>query len=228
MSLDYRIISIGALAAHPLWNERGEVRTGHATTTLMQSGDANILVNPSLPSQVISARLHERAALRGEAITHVFSTSWAPDHRRGIGAFDHARWLLHEPERNAAIDAFESSRAEAQANEDHELAAALGQQAELVRRTHNAPQQIAPGVDLFPLPGVTAGTCGLILSLPAATVLLCGDAVATVEHLEQGKVLPNCADIEQAQDSFREAVEIADAMIPGRDNIVFNPLRRRI
>ena len=61
---------------------------------------------------------------------------------------------------------------------------------------------------------------------PAATVLICGDAVATREHLEQGKVLPTCHNIEQAQESFAEAIEIADLLIPGRDNVSLNPLRQ--
>ena len=57
-------------------------------------------------------------------------------------------------------------------------------------------------------------------------MLVCGDAVATQEHLEQGKVLPYCHDVEQAQQSFAEAIEIADLLIPGRDNISLNPLRQ--
>ncbi|MHC4427338.1 MAG: hypothetical protein ACYS0D_01880, partial [Planctomycetota bacterium] len=79
--------------------------------------------------------------------------------------------------------------------------------------------------DLFPLPGVSPGSCGLLLPLPRATVCICGDAVATVEHLRQGKVLPECHDIEQAQESFAEVVEIADILVLGRDNVTVNPLR---
>jgi glyoxylase-like metal-dependent hydrolase (beta-lactamase superfamily II) len=81
-------------------------------------------------------------------------------------------------------------------------------------------------VDLFPLPGVTPGTCGVLLALPGVTVLACGDAIPTFEHLSQGKVLPTAANIEQAEESFREAVEIADVLILGRDNIARNPLKR--
>ena len=36
MQSSHRIISIGTLAAHPLWEERNDVRTGHATTTLIE------------------------------------------------------------------------------------------------------------------------------------------------------------------------------------------------
>ena len=49
--MEYRVISIGTLAAHPLWGEEhGQVRTGHATTTLVSTDAAQILVDPSLPT----------------------------------------------------------------------------------------------------------------------------------------------------------------------------------
>ena len=65
----------------------------------------------------------------------------------------------------------------------------------------------------------------MLLLLPRATALICGDAVATVEHLQQGKVLPGCFNVDQARESFAEAVEIADLLIPGRDNLTLSPLR---
>ena len=64
--MNLRIISIGTLPSHPLWGERGQVRTGHATTSLIVAGDKKILVDPGLPEQMLVARLDaaERAALR--------------------------------------------------------------------------------------------------------------------------------------------------------------------
>lgn len=203
MSLDFRVISIGTLAAHPLWGEeRGDVRTGHATTTLISAGAARIVVDPSLPAPALQARLGERSPVRAAQVTHVFLTSADSLHRRAIGLFEGAQWLAFGPEIDAARDADP-----------------------VIERLRPAPDRIAPGVDIFPLPGVTPGTCGLLLSLPRATVLVCGDAVATVEHLEQGKVLPGCHDIEQAKASFAEALQIADVLVLGRDNVAPSPLR---
>ena len=62
-ALDFRIISIGTLGAHPLWDERQPVRTGHATTTLIRSGDMTVIVDPGLPAPALKARLHERSGL---------------------------------------------------------------------------------------------------------------------------------------------------------------------
>jgi glyoxylase-like metal-dependent hydrolase (beta-lactamase superfamily II) len=226
MTPEYKVISIGTLAAHLLWNEKSPVRTGHATTTLISAGTAQILVNPALPAAALLARLSERSPIRPQQITHVFLTCFEQDHRRALSAFEHAEWLIHEPEREAAMSAYEVTRDEARQADDRELIDLVEREIELLERCRNAPDSIAPSVDLFPLPGVTPGTCGLLIALPGSTALLCGDAIPTIEHLAQGKVLPNCASISQAQESFKEAIEIADVLILGRDNIAFNPVRR--
>lgn len=225
-SLDYRIISIGTLAAHPLWGERGEVRTAHATTTLIRSAEKTILVDPSLPGEILEARLRERCGFGSERVTHVFLTSFRPDLRRGLGLFDHATWWLAEAEREAVgrslIAAFEQNRDAGEA----EHAAMLRQEVNLLRRCASAPDSLAPQVDLFPLPGCTPGLTGLLLAAPRCTVLICGDAIPTVEHLEQGQVPAGCFNLDQARESFTEAVEIADLLILGRDGLVVNPMRR--
>ncbi|MCL4209928.1 MAG: hypothetical protein HRU76_08780 [Phycisphaeraceae bacterium] len=228
MDATYRIISIGAFAAHPLWNEQGAQRTAHATTTLIEAGKARILVDPSLPTQVLAARLSERANLTPGDITHVFLTSFEPMRRRGLAAFEQAAWLVSEREREAIGVAMIERLSVAEEAGDAPVRDLLRSEIAILQRCQPAPDSIAPGVDLFPLPGVTPGTCGLLLPTSRATVLICGDAVASVEHLEQGKVLPTCADREQAHESFREAIEIADVLVLGRDNYVVNPLRRGV
>jgi len=225
MSITCRVISIGTLASHPLRNEPENLRTGHATTSLVSAGNAQILVDPSLPLQVLAARLDERAGLKPDDVTHVYLTSFDRDRRRCLGAFAHATWLLGPVEHEHAAQLL---KAEADAfNEvgDRELLDHNHAERDALSNIKAAEDVIAPGVSLFPLPGFTPGSCGLILAQPTTTVLITGDAIATAEHLEQGKVLPGCADIEMAQESFREAVEIADILILGRDNWASNPLR---
>jgi glyoxylase-like metal-dependent hydrolase (beta-lactamase superfamily II) len=227
LAVEYRVISIGTLAAHPLWNEGAEARTGHATTTLLSvDSGIHILVDPSLPPTALLARLGERAAVRANEITHVFLTSADQLHHRAISVFETAQWLAHETELSAAKAAIAARLEEARGDGDEELAAMFQGELDVLDRCGPAPDKLAAGVDLFPLPGVTPGTCGLLLPLPAATLMICGDAVPTVEHLHQGKVLPNCYDVEQAQESFAEAIQIADILIPGRDNVTVNPIRR--
>lgn len=284
--IDIRVISIGALAAHPLWGERpgSPTRGGHCTTTLIRSGDKVILVDPSLPPAAITARLDERAGLKPTDITHVFLTSFKPETRRGIGAFEHATWWISEAEREGVGVPMIRRAQEAAQHEDASMVDLLRAEIAVLQRCDAAPDQLADHVDLFPLPGVTPGMCGVLIVEPARggrvgkgaagpvlggllggllggpggdddfddddddeelvdddaparrmveagadagrATLICGDAIPTLEHLERGQVLHGAIDIEMASESFKEALEIADVLIPGRDNWVINPLRK--
>ena len=226
MDLEYTVISIGQMSANPLWNERTDVRPGHATTTLVRSEDAVILVDPSLPGEFLVPRLADRANLKPDQVTHVFLTCYHPEMRRGIEAFDSASWLISERERETVGVGVIEKLEEAQEHDDQDLVQVLMAEIEMLRRTSAAPDSIAEGVDLFPLPGGTPGLTGLLLTPASMSLLVTGDAIPTAGHLQQGKVLPHCADLEKAKESFGEAVEIADAMVLGRDNLVLNPIRR--
>lgn len=227
MPVSHRIISIGTLSAHPLRGEEGEVRTGHATTSLVQADDRSILVNPSLPSPMLEARLGERASMGLSDVTDVFLTSFYPDHRRALLSLEHATWHVSEAERDAMLEFLEDELASADTHGDHERLSLIESERALVQRTTPAADVLVQGVDLFPLPGVSPGCCGLLLPLPQQTVLICGDAIPTCEHIEQGKVLASCWNRDQAMGSFKEAIEIADVLVPGRDNVVVNPVRSR-
>ena len=70
--IECRVVSIGALSAHPLWNERQAVRTGHATTTLVRTTavddpktPVNLLIDPGLSGAFADrfARIAEEVAL---------------------------------------------------------------------------------------------------------------------------------------------------------------------
>ncbi len=221
--ISFRIISIGTLSKHELWDQDPGGRTPHATTTLIQTGDANILVDPGLPGQALAARLQERAGLLPNAITHVFCTSFRPAHRWGIQSFPDAQWLIFERERELVgqhlVEQFRNAT-------DDTLKETLRQEIELLQRFKAAEDSIVPGVDLFPLPGYTPGTCGVLLPMPTHTVLIAGDGVLTGEHLAAGRVSPEAHDYEQAKESLSEALEIAEVIVPGHDNVQTNPVRR--
>lgn len=240
--MDYRVLSIGTLSAHPLRGEEIPVRTGHATTTLIRVGGSVIVVDPGLPAEVLRQRLDERAGIRPDEVTHVFLTSFKADTCRGIGLFEDAAWLVHGAEREGAgVPLAQILMKVTAEDDDPELRAQLEAQIQILQRCEAAPDTLAADrrssgaaltsstgakVDLFPLPGVTPGLCGLLLTLPRQTVLIAGDAVATVEHLEQGKVLDRCHDVARAKESFAEAIEIADLIVCGRDNVCVVPTKR--
>lgn len=161
--VQYRVLSIGTLAAHPLWDERAPVREAHATTTLIESGKRLIVVDPSLPPNILLPRMQSRSPVRCDAVTDVFLTCRNPALFRGISLFPSAQWWMHAPDRERLAQVGEevSQRAEGE-----QTAAAEGSAAraaaefvrltlEVSRRVKDAPDRLAPGVDLFPLPGIT-------------------------------------------------------------------------
>ncbi len=226
MAASFRVISIGTMAHNVDWGERGDVRAAHATTTLIVSGDERILVDPSLPEQILVPRLAERSGLKPADITRVFLTNFHPMRRRGLGAFEEAQWFVSEIERESMGAQLVAKFKEAEDAGDGDLAATLRAEIALLQRCGAAPDRLAEGVDLFPLYGITPGNAGLLLPLPGYTALVAGDAVANIECLERGKVISPVFNLEQAQESFKEAIEIADYIVCGRDNAVPNPMRR--
>jgi glyoxylase-like metal-dependent hydrolase (beta-lactamase superfamily II) len=235
--MELHLISLGTLAANPLWHENSPVRTGHATTVLITAGDKRILVDPGLPEVALAARLHERAGLRPTAITDVFLTCFKHDMTRGLRLFDHARWWIHEAEREAVGMVLGETLRRAMQGGDIGVGLdddadgpnpldALRQRVAQLRNCKVAPDRLADKVDLFPLPGATPGLCGLLVAAPSHTLLICSDAVPDGAHLAAGRVLDDCADVEQARSSFAEAVEVADLLVCGRDGMVINPTKR--
>ena len=94
MSVELRVISMGALAAHPLRGEKGNLRPGHLSTILLSIDDRKILVDPSLPGKILLDRLQERSGVQPAEITDVFLSSFRPESRRGLPLFENARWLV--------------------------------------------------------------------------------------------------------------------------------------
>lgn len=215
-----RVISIGTLSQNTLWEEPRDTRTGHATTTLVEGNGITMIVDPGLPPQVIAAKLSERCPLAPEQITHVFLTSFQDDTIRGLGAFPNATWLAFENEIDAAIVALNEQLAVASQHPEDGGVEPIETRLQILSRLRPAEDSIAQGIDIFPVAGATPGTCGLLLAQPRKTILITGDAVATREHLANAQVLPNCWNRELAQDSFAEAIQIADIIIPGRDNLL--------
>jgi len=231
--VDWRIISIGAMSANGLWGERQPVRTGHATTTLVRTTDASdeemrILVDPGLPGPALLARLGERVNLTAADVTHVFLTSFHPETRRGLTAFPDATWWVSQAEREAVGVSLVASlrRLNEHFDEpDEQTMEVLQTDIAVLQKCEPAPDRLGAGVDLFPLPGVTPGLTGLLLAGPR-TVLICGAAVPTRDHHERGELPRTTASVEQAKVSFSEAIEIADEVVPGRDNATAVPARR--
>ena len=220
MSLRYRVISIGALSKNRFWGETQPKRFPHATTTLIYDGPQTILVDPSLPAEVLAQRLEERSALTPDKIQAVFLTTFRPVHRRSLALFSGATWLMHGPEIEAVKDHLREMQERAREDSgDSELRRLLDEELSLLSRIEPAPEHLTPQVHLFPAIGASPGSAGLLLALPTQTTVIAGDAIVTQDHCSAGQVYEHVALIEEARKSFADIVEVADEVVPGHDNV---------
>ncbi len=222
--MEFHIISIGTTRRNLLWGESTAMRTQHTTTTLLRVGDKSILIDPSLPADLLEARLFERTGQRFDSITDVFCTTLRPDSRRALLGGDasplaHANWWAAAAE----IEWYSSHLAGMMesAKRIDTISAELQADRAALKRMRPASETLAPGVSLYPLPGVTPGCCGLLLAMPSATVLLTGPAAVSRQHLIDGMIAPDCIEKDAAMESLSEVLDIADIIIPGYDNVCF-------
>jgi len=218
--MDYIVISIGTLAMNRLWGEARPVRTSHATTTLITDGKRRILVDPSLPAAMLEVRVFERTGQTLDRVTDVFCTSLRPVHRRGLSAFASARWWCCEAELGAYGRHLAALRDSADRLSGDDAALVEADLA-LLERFKPAPDKFSEQVSLFPLPGPSFGSAGLLLTPPTATIVIAGDAALTREHVERGQVWEGATDTESALDSLAELLDLADVIVPGHDNVMF-------
>ena len=224
MGLEYTVVSIGTLSMNRLWGESTAVRTSHATSTLVTTGDRLILVDPSLPAVALDARLFERTGKRLSDVTDVFLTTLRPGHRRSLEALGQARWWASGTE----LEAFSRQLAETgqtQQRLDGEQVRLVELEQRLLERVKPCPDDLAPQVQLYPLPGPSAGSAGLLLTTATIAVIIAGDAALTTEHVQRGQVWEGCVDAEAAIQSLQDMMEIADVIVPGHDNVMFIPGR---
>ncbi len=224
MSTEFRIISIGALSKNLLWGENSPVRTQHATITLVVTAERRILVDPSLPGEILAAKFFERTGKMLDWVTDVFCTTLRPDARRGLSALSHANFYAGELELEwyaRRLEELAESADRLESEESSELDAEL----QMLQHFKPAPEKFDDQVTLYPLYGPTPGCCGLLLTPPTNTVLITGPAVLTAAHIEKGMIWEESADQEAAMESFQEVFELADLIVPGFDNLCFNPIR---
>ncbi len=229
MGLSYTVVSIGALSRNRFWNETEPRRVAHATTTLVCDDKTTVLVDPGLPEQVLLQRLDERTGLKPEQIDVVFLTNFRPVHRRALEAFSKATWLMHEPELTAVREHLDQSGAamrdaRRQAVDDNpadrrELERMIRQERAMLDKLKPADDKLTRRVHLFPSPGATPGSAGLLLTELSRTVVVAGDAVVSRDYFEAGRVFEQVYDLEAAQTSLRDLMEIADVVVPGHDNL---------
>ncbi len=224
MSVEYSVISIGALSKNRLWGESASLRTSHATTTAVFDEDKIILVDPSLPPQALGPVFNERTGKQLGDVTDVFCTTLRPVHRRSIMALPDANWWASQDEiesyRGKLADLLDSA-GRLDPRETVNIEADL----KLLESFRPAPETFTRQVTVYPMAGPTPGSAGLLLTPPTMSIIIAGDAVLTGEHVARGQVWQGCDDLEKALASLQDALEFADVIIPGHDNVCISPGR---
>jgi len=224
MSVEYSVISIGALSKNRLWGESAQVRTAHATTTVVFDEDKVILVDPSLPAQALGPVFNERTGKQLGDVTDVFCTTLRPVHRRSIMALPEANWWASQDEiesHRAKLVALLDSASRLDPQQTTDVEADL----KLLESFHPAPETFTRQVTVYPMVGPTPGSAGLLLTPPTMSIIIAGDAVLTAAHMARGQVWQGCDDLEKALASLQDALEFADVIIPGHDNVCISPGR---
>ena len=224
MTVEYSVISIGALSRNRLWGESSPVRTSHATTTAVFDAGKTILVDPSLPPQALGPVFNERTGKQLADVTDVFCTTLRPVHRRSILALPDATWWAHgdeiESHRRKLTDLLDSAQ---RVNPDDVVQ--IEADIKLLEAFKPAPESFSNQVTVYPMAGASFGSAGLLLTPPTMTVVIAGDAVLTAGHMETGQIWEGCDDRDKAMETLRDVLELADVIVPGHDNLCFAPGR---
>lgn len=202
----WHILTIGHLSRNKFWGERNDTayRAPLATSALLLGEGQVIVTDPSLPVAGMRAALLDAAGLAPEDVTLVFSTHNHLDHHVDPLCFPNARWFMPQVDLNDLHEHW-----------DEHKRSFPGDDWETVQRCEAAPEELAPGLKLLPLPGHTAGTSGLLFCAPEGRVLLTGDAVMTREFYKAGEPYFFGWDNDRARQTILSLRGRADVIIPG-------------
>lgn len=207
MPLQWKTLTLGHLSRNKFWGEsdNAQYHSVVATTTLVQADGVNILVDPTLPVHQTEALLRRSAGLGREDIHIVFATHYHGDHRVDADAYPNAKQYMSAASLADAQTAIE------------EVRQGRGVPAFVVGLEvfAPAPQTLAPGVELYPLPGHTDGNTGLMLDAPEGKVLLAGDTIMGEEYFCAGQGYWFNTSAEKTHASILRAAEDADMVVPG-------------
>ena len=175
----------------------------------MQTDDINILVDPTLPVEQTEALLQLHAGLGREDIHIVYATHYHGDHRVDADKYPNAKQYMSAASLQDAQAAIE------------EVRQGRGVPAFVVGLEDflPAPEQLAPGVTLYPLPGHTDGNTGLMLTAREGSVLLAGDTIMGEEYFCAGEGYWFNTSAEKTHESIVRAARDADIVVPGHGDI---------
>lgn len=207
MPLQWKALTLGHLSRNKFWGESDDAQYHSvvATTTLVQTEGVNILVDPTFPVDQTEALLRKYTGLSREDIHIVYATHFHMDHRMDAAAYPNAKLYMSAASMADAYSALEEVK---QGRGIPKFVVGL-------EAFSAAPEELAPGVRLYPLPGHTDGNTGLMLDAPEGKVLLAGDTVMGEEYFCAGEGYWFNTSAEKTHASIVQAARDADLVVPG-------------
>ena len=195
------VVTIGNLSRNRYWGE-SEEKSLHAvicTTTVITIHGHRVMVDPSLKDpKAMADELKRRTGLTPDNIDVVFVTHEHGDHHVGMPNFPNARWLANPL-----------------------VAEAINKTENYLKKVEPAGDKIYDEIDVVSIPGHTPGTSGLRFDYRGLSVFVVGDAVATKDFWDEGRMYFKALDIEESLRSYKKIASLADVVVPGHDNYFF-------
>jgi glyoxylase-like metal-dependent hydrolase (beta-lactamase superfamily II) len=192
------VITLGNLSRNRYWGESDTkaVRAAICTCTLIQGEGFRLLVDPSLEKfEEMARELDRRTGLKPRDIDTVFITHEHADHYAGLTHFPNARWLS-----------------------GLETAAILNKTKKLPRTVEPVTGKLFDALEVTPTPGHTLSHQSLRFDCDGISVVVAGDAVATIDFWRERRGYFNCVDFELSARSMEKIAALADVVVPGHDN----------
>ena len=192
------VITIGNLSRNRYWGEGDErpMRSVLCTCTLVRGEGFALLADPSVADAAQMAKeLDRRTGLKPRDVTAVFVTHEHGDHYAGLAHFPDAAWYASPG-----------------------VAEVLNRSAKLPRRLEGVTGRLFDALDVIPTPGHTDARCSLRFDCDGLSVVIAGDAVATVDFFRDRRPFYNAVNVERSKGTMDELSRIADVIVPGHDN----------
>lgn len=200
--IHWDVITIGNLSRNRYWGE-SEEKSLHpviCTTTIITAKDFHVIVDPSLENaKAMAEELKRRTGLSPDDIDVAFVTHEHGDHHCGLPAFPKAKWLATA-----------------------EAAAIINKTAKYGKMVEPVGDKLFDAIDVVTTPGHTPGTAGLRFDYRGLSVFVAGDAIATKDFWDEGRIYFKALDQEVAKQSYKKIAAISNIIVPGHDNYFVN------
>lgn len=199
----WRIVTMGYLNHNKFRDRYGQARPPLCTTTLIETEEKRILVDPGCDEpDALAGMLDRRSGLKPDDIDMVFLTHFDVDHWAGIVLFPKALWLMSKTEirwwntKDTLDDKARNILAGFVPVEEHPV----------------------EGIEAMPTYGHSHGHTSLVFETREGMVIVAGDAVLSFEHFDDREPAEDCEDEKAAKRAIDQIAKRADLIIPGHDN----------